>query len=66
MPGSDPGGLVVTTLLGVAGAFLGGWLGSVVGIGSFTGFNLGSLALAVVGALLILGGYRRLRGRGSS
>ena len=66
MPGDDPGGFVLTTLLGVAGAFLGGWLGSLVGIGTFTGFNLGSLALAVVGAILILGAYRRLWGRGSS
>jgi uncharacterized membrane protein YeaQ/YmgE (transglycosylase-associated protein family) len=62
MPGKDPGGLVVTALLGIAGAFVGGFLGSLVGLGSFTGFNLGSLVLAVAGALLLLWGHRKLRG----
>jgi uncharacterized membrane protein YeaQ/YmgE (transglycosylase-associated protein family) len=63
MPGRDPGGLIVTTLLGIAGAFVGGFIGSVLGLGSVTGFNLGSLVLAIAGALLLLWGYRKLRGR---
>lgn len=63
MPGPDPGGLLVTIALGVAGAFVGGFLGSLVGLGTVTGFNLGSLALAVAGALLLLWGHRQLRGR---
>jgi len=63
MPGPDPGGLLITIALGVAGAFVGGFLGSLVGLGSVTGFNLGSLALAVAGALLLLWGHRQLRGR---
>jgi uncharacterized membrane protein YeaQ/YmgE (transglycosylase-associated protein family) len=62
MPGDDPGGIIVTILLGVAGAFVGGLIGSFIGLGSVTGFNFGSLALAVVGALLLLWGHRRLRG----
>jgi uncharacterized membrane protein YeaQ/YmgE (transglycosylase-associated protein family) len=61
MPGDDPGGIVLTTVLGVAGAFVGGFIGSLLGLGTFTGFNLGSVALAVAGALLILWGHRRLR-----
>ena len=61
MPGPDPGGLVVTTLLGIAGAFVGGYLATVVGIGTPQGSSLGSLAIAVGGALLILWVYRRLR-----
>jgi len=61
MPGKDPGGLVVTALLGIAGAFVGGFLGSLLGLGSFTGFNLGSIVLATAGALLLLWGHRRLR-----
>lgn len=65
MPGPDPGGFFLTILLGVAGAFVGGFIGSAVGLGTVTGFNLGSLALAVAGALLLLWGHRRLRG-GSS
>lgn len=63
MPGPDPGGIILTTLLGIAGAFVGGFLGSLLGLGSFTGFNVGSLVLAVAGALLLLWGNRRLRGR---
>jgi len=65
MPGPDPGGLVITILLGIAGAFVGGYIGSLVGLGSVTGFNLGSLALATGGALLLLWGHRQLRRRSS-
>ena len=60
MPGKDPGGLVITVLLGIGGAFVGGFIGSLLGLGSFTGFNLGSIVLATGGALLLLWGHRRL------
>lgn len=63
MPGPDPGGLIVTILLGIAGAFVGGFIGSQLGLGSVSGFNLGSLALATGGALLLLWGHRQIRGR---
>ncbi|MBW2243467.1 MAG: GlsB/YeaQ/YmgE family stress response membrane protein [Deltaproteobacteria bacterium] len=62
MPGRDPGGLVVTILIGIAGAFVGGFLGTQLGLGDVTGFNLGSLALATGGALLLLLAHRKLRG----
>jgi uncharacterized membrane protein YeaQ/YmgE (transglycosylase-associated protein family) len=65
MPGPDPGGMVITILIGVAGAFVGGFVGSLVGLGSVSGFNLGSLALATGGALLLLWGHRQIRGRSS-
>lgn len=65
MPGRDPGGLIITILLGIGGAFVGGFLGSLLGFGAVTGFNFGSLALATVGALLLLWGYRRIKGRPS-
>ncbi len=65
MPGPDPGGMVITILLGIAGAFVGGFLGSFVGIGSVSGFNLGSVALATGGALILLWGHRQIRGRSS-
>ena len=65
MPGPDPGGVFITILIGVAGAFVGGFIGSFFGLGSITGFNLGSLALATGGALILLFGYRQIRG-GSS
>lgn len=63
MPGPDGGGLVMTTLLGVAGAFVGGWIGTQLGFGSVTGFDFRSLAIAVVGALLLLFLNRKLRSR---
>jgi uncharacterized membrane protein YeaQ/YmgE (transglycosylase-associated protein family) len=63
MPGPDPGGVVLTILLGVGGALVGGFLAAQLGIGSVTGFNLGSVLVAVGGALLLLWGHRRLRAR---
>ena len=61
MPGDDPGGIVITILIGIAGAFFGGFIGSRLGLGDVSGFNLGSLVLAVGGALILLFGYRILR-----
>ena len=61
MPGQDPGGIFITILIGIAGAFLGGFIVSAIGLGSVTGFNLVSLALAVGGALLLLFGYRLVK-----
>lgn len=61
MPGDDPGGIIVTILIGIAGAFVGGFIGSAIGLGEVTGFNLGSLLLAIGGALLLLFVYRRLK-----
>jgi uncharacterized membrane protein YeaQ/YmgE (transglycosylase-associated protein family) len=60
MPGNDPGGLIVTMLIGIAGAFVGGFIGTLVGLGSVTGFDLVSMALAIGGALVLLYGYRLL------
>jgi len=62
MPGDDPGGLIITILIGIAGAFVGGFIGSLVGLGDVTGFNLGSIALAIGGALLLLFVYRKVKG----
>ena len=61
MPGRDPGGIVVTILLGIGGAFVGGYLGSILGLGTVTGFNMGSLLLAIGGAILLLIVYRMLK-----
>ena len=58
MPGKDPGGFIVTTLIGIAGAFVGGYIGSFLGLGAVTGFNLGSLLLAIGGAIILLVLYR--------
>jgi uncharacterized membrane protein YeaQ/YmgE (transglycosylase-associated protein family) len=61
MPGNDPGGWIITIVIGIAGAILGGWIGTMIGFGDVTGFNIRSLLVAVVGSLVLLGGYRLLR-----
>jgi uncharacterized membrane protein YeaQ/YmgE (transglycosylase-associated protein family) len=65
MPGPDGGGFVLTTLLGIAGAFVGGFIGVLLGLGSVSEFNLRGIALATVGALVLLWAHRRLRGGAS-
>lgn len=61
MPGDDPGGVIVTTLIGVGGGLLGGFIGTQLGVGAVTGFNLVSLGLAVGGAIVLLFGYRLIK-----
>ncbi|MEU6268148.1 GlsB/YeaQ/YmgE family stress response membrane protein [Saccharopolyspora shandongensis] len=64
MPGRDPGGCIVTILLGVAGAFVGGWVGKTlfhVELGTF--FDLRTWGLAVLGAFILLVGYRLIFGK---
>jgi uncharacterized membrane protein YeaQ/YmgE (transglycosylase-associated protein family) len=54
MPGKDPGGLFVTMVLGIAGAMIGGFIGTQLGVGDVTGFNLMSIGLATLGAIILL------------
>jgi uncharacterized membrane protein YeaQ/YmgE (transglycosylase-associated protein family) len=61
MPGRDPGGCIITVLLGVCGALLAGWLGRALGWYT-TGQGAGFLA-AVVGAFILLGIYRLITHR---
>lgn len=61
MPGKDPGGLFITIILGIAGAFVGGFVGAKLGLGSVSGFNLGSFAIATGGAVLLLFLYRLIK-----
>ena len=58
MPGKGPGGIIITILIGIAGSFVGGFIGSLLGFGPVTGFNIGSLLLAIGGAVLLLILYR--------
>ena len=60
MPGRDPGGMIVTILIGIVGAVIGGYIAGFFGLGSVSGFNLGSFAIAVGGALLLLFVYRKI------
>jgi uncharacterized membrane protein YeaQ/YmgE (transglycosylase-associated protein family) len=71
MPGKDPGGVIITILLGIAGAVIGGFIGrALFGYGgansdreiSQPGFLM-SLVLSVVGAVVLLAVYRLIRGR---
>lgn len=61
MPGRDGGGFIITTLLGIAGAFVGGWVGAFFGLGTVGTFSLGSMATAIAGALLLLFIYRQIK-----
>lgn len=67
MPGDDPGsggivGILVTIVIGIVGAFIGGFIGAGLGWGTATTFDLRSLALAIVGAMVFLLVLRALRG----
>lgn len=58
MPGHDPGGFIITILLGVAGSLLGGWIGRALGMyppGHPAGF-----LMSILGAIVLLGLYRLL------
>ncbi|MFJ5981255.1 GlsB/YeaQ/YmgE family stress response membrane protein [Enterobacter cancerogenus] len=62
MPGNDDGGFILTCVLGVIGAVVGGWLATMFGLGgSISGFNLHSFLVAVVGAIVVLVVFRLLR-----
>jgi uncharacterized membrane protein YeaQ/YmgE (transglycosylase-associated protein family) len=64
MPGKDPGGIIVTIIIGIVGSLLGGFIGSKLfggGLGGF--FNLRTWILGIVGSLILLGIWRVIAGR---
>jgi uncharacterized membrane protein YeaQ/YmgE (transglycosylase-associated protein family) len=64
MPGDDPGGILVTMLLGIVGAVIGGFLGSrIFGIGLQTFWSLQTWIVAIIGSLILLIIYRLIVGR---
>jgi uncharacterized membrane protein YeaQ/YmgE (transglycosylase-associated protein family) len=65
MPGKDPGGVFVTMLLGVAGSIVAGLLGSALGIYHAGATGPGIIA-SIVGAVILLAGYRAIAGRRAS
>ncbi|MFD3328084.1 GlsB/YeaQ/YmgE family stress response membrane protein [Streptomyces sp. NPDC058701] len=64
MPGKDPGGIIITMLIGVAGGLLGGWLGKVIfGVDSIDGFfDLSTWIAAIIGSVILLVIYRVVTG----
>ncbi|MFD1148930.1 GlsB/YeaQ/YmgE family stress response membrane protein [Saccharothrix hoggarensis] len=63
MPGRDPGGIIITMLLGIVGAVIGGFVGRAIfgsDISSF--FDLSTWLLAILGSLIVLGIYRLVTG----
>ena len=61
MPGDDPGGLIATTLIGIAGAFVGGFITqNVLGMGS--GGFIWTVIVATIGAIILLAIYRAVMG----
>jgi uncharacterized membrane protein YeaQ/YmgE (transglycosylase-associated protein family) len=61
MPGRDPGGFVVTILLGIAGAFLGGFIGRAMGF--YGEGETAGMLMSILGAILLLAIYRVAVGR---
>ena len=65
MPGDDPGGVIITIIIGIAGAVLGGWLLSLLGIGAGAGSGgwIFSIISGVIGAVILLALYRLVANR---
>jgi uncharacterized membrane protein YeaQ/YmgE (transglycosylase-associated protein family) len=71
LPGSDGGGFILTTILGIVGAVVGGFIGSALGYGPVSSFenvgnSLPSFAFSVIGAILVLVIYRLATNRNIS
>jgi uncharacterized membrane protein YeaQ/YmgE (transglycosylase-associated protein family) len=58
MPGDDPGGIIVTIIIGIVGAFVGGFVVNLLGGAGVSGFNIWSILVATLGAIILLAIYR--------
>ena len=64
MPGPDPGGIIITILIGIVGAFVGGFIvQSLLGGPEITRISLGSILVATLGAIILLAVYRLITRR---
>ncbi len=63
MPGKDPGGCIITVIIGVVGALLGGFIATALGFGGISGFDWRSLFIAILGSLVLLFIWRAIAGR---
>ncbi|MCP4202259.1 MAG: GlsB/YeaQ/YmgE family stress response membrane protein [bacterium] len=54
LPGKDPGGCIMTPVIGVIGALIGGFIATYLGFGGISGFDIRSLVIAILGAIILL------------
>ncbi|HKH29618.1 MAG TPA: GlsB/YeaQ/YmgE family stress response membrane protein [Gaiellaceae bacterium] len=68
LPGDDPGGIIITTIIGIVGAILGGLVAKALGFGDPIDefFDISTWVAAIVGALVLLVAYRAVAGRGGA
>ena len=68
LPGDDPGGIIITTIIGVVGAILGGLVAKALGFGDPIDefFDISTWIPAIVGSLVLLLAYRAVAGRGGA
>ena len=60
-PGRDPGGCIITIIIGIVGALLGGFIATWLGFGGISGFDIRSFVIAILGMILLFAIYRALR-----
>lgn len=63
VPGRDPGGCIVTVVIGIVGALVGGFVATALGFGGISGFDWRSLGIAILGSVLLLIVWRLMTGR---
>ncbi len=65
LPGNDPGGLIVTIIIGIVGALLGGFLARALGFGDPIDefFDVSTWLAAIIGSMILLVIYRAVTGR---
>jgi len=61
MPGKENVGIIVTIILGIVGAVVGGYISTFFGFGKVDGFNFGSFVVAVIGAIVVLFIYKKIK-----
>jgi uncharacterized membrane protein YeaQ/YmgE (transglycosylase-associated protein family) len=68
LPGDDPGGIIITTIVGIVGAILGGFVAKALGFGDPIDefFDISTWIAAIVGAMVLLVAYRAIAGRGGA
>ena len=61
MPGKENVGIIVTIILGIVGAVVGGYISTFFGFGKVDGFNFGSFVVAGIGAIVVLYIYKKVK-----